>query len=410
MKVLIISQYFWPENFRINDLAQGLSQRGHEVTVLTGLPNYPEGRIFPGYSFFGKRRENYGGVTIVRVPMLPRGKGGGLGLLLNYLSFALSACLLAPFRCAGKYDVIFVYEPSPITVGLPALLLKKIKKTPIVFWVQDLWPESLSATGAIRARWILKLVEKLVRIIYRGCDLILVQSRAFISSVEMLGGARERVRYFPNSAEQLYKPVALLEDAPGQVALPQGFRVMFAGNIGAAQDFGMILAAAEKLRPYTDIQWLILGDGRMLPWVKEQIEMRGLGGAVHLLGQHPVESMPGYFALADAMLVTLRREPVFALTIPSKIQSYLACGKPIIAALDGEGARIVREASAGIVVPAEDSEGLANAVLEMYRMTEAERLAMGGRGLQYFRENFERKMLLGRLDGWLEELGRKVHQ
>ncbi|MDE2118963.1 MAG: glycosyltransferase family 4 protein, partial [Betaproteobacteria bacterium] len=200
------------------------------------------------------------------------------------------------------------------------------------------------------------------------------------------------------------------EDAPGRAALPQGFRVMFAGNIGAAQDFGMILAAAEKLRPYADIQWLILGDGRMLPWVKEQIEMRGLGGTVHLLGQHPVESMPGYFALADAMLVTLRREPVFALTVPSKIQSYLACGKPIIAALDGEGARIVREASAGIAVPAEDSEGLASAVLEMYRMTEAERQAMGGRGLQYFRENFEREMLLGRMDGWLEELGRKVRE
>lgn len=409
MKVLIISQYFWPENFRINDLAQGLCQLGHRVTVLTGQPNYPGGRFFPGYGFFKKPEEDYCGMRVVRVPLLPRGRGG-VSLMMNYLSFALSACLLAPFRCAGKYDVIFVYEPSPITVGLPALLLKKIKKTPIVFWVQDLWPESLSATGAIRARWILKLVEKLVRIIYRGCDLILVQSRAFISPVEMLGGVRERVRYFPNSAEELYRPIALQEDASGRAALPQGFRVMFAGNIGAAQDFGMILAVAEKLRPYTDIQWLILGDGRMLPWVKEQIEARGLGRAVHLLGQHPVESMPGYFALADAMLVTLRREPVFALTVPSKIQSYLACGKPIIAALDGEGARIVREASAGTAVPAEDSEGLANAVLEMYRMTEAERQAIGARGLQYFKENFEREMLLGRLDGWLDELGRKVHQ
>lgn len=409
MKILVVTQYFWPENFRINDLAQGLCQRGHRVTVLTGQPNYPGGRFFPGYGFFKRTKEDYCGVKVVRVPLLPRGRGG-VSLMLNYLSFALSACLLAPFRCAGEYDVIFVYEPSPITVGLPALLLKKIKKTPIVFWVQDLWPESLSATGAIRARWILKLVEKLVRIIYRGCDLILVQSRAFISPVEMLGGVRERVRYFPNSAEQLYRPIASREDAPGLAALAQGFRVMFAGNIGAAQDFGMILAVAEKLRPYTDIQWLILGDGRMLPWVKEQIEARGLGRAVHLLGQHPVESMPGYFALADAMLVTLRREPVFALTVPSKIQSYLACGKPIIAALDGEGARIVREASAGIAVPAEDSEGLANAVLEMYRMTEAERQAMGARGLQYFKENFEREMLLGRLDGWLEELGRKVRE
>ena len=410
MKLLIVSQYFWPENFRINDLALGLKRRGHEVTVLTGIPNYPSGHFYPGYGFFPPRREELEGVTVLRVPLVSRGRGKGLRLVLNYASFAIFASLLAPLRCRGDFDAILVYEPSPITVGLPALVLKKIKRAPVLFWVQDLWPESLSATGTIRARWILKLVEKLVRVIYRGCDLILVQSRAFIPSVEMLGAARERVRYFPNSAEELYKPVVVREGAPMRTALPRGFRVMFAGNIGVAQDFGTILAAAEKLRPHADIQWLVLGEGRMLSWVKEQIKMRGLDGAVHLLGQHPVESMPEYFALADAMLVTLRREPVFALTIPSKIQSYLACGKPIIAALDGEGARIVREAAAGIAVPAEDADALADAVLEMYRMTDAERQAMGGRGLRYFKGSFEREMLLARLDEWLGELKKKVHQ
>lgn len=401
--ILIVSQYFWPENFRINDLAQGLRQRGNRVTVLTGQPNYPEGRFFPGYGFFKKTQEEYCGMKVVRVPLLPRGNGG-ISLMLNYLSFALSACLFAPLRCTEKYDVIFVFEPSPITVCLPALLLRKIKQAPVVLWVQDLWPESLSATGAIRARWILKLVEKLVRFIYRGCDLILVQSRAFIPSVEKLGGARERVRYFPNSAEELYKPIILGEDAPGHASLPQGFRVMFAGSIGAAQDFGTILSAAEKLKQHADIQWLILGGGRMLPWVEEQIEVRALGRVFHLLGQHPVESMPGYFALADTMLVTLRREPVFALTIPAKIQSYLACGKPIIAALEGEGARIVQESGAGRAVPSGDADKLAGAVLEMYRMTEAERREMGEHGLRYFSENFERGMLLARLDGWLNDL------
>ena len=410
MRLLIVSQYFWPENFRINDLALGLKQRGHEVTVLTGIPNYPSGKFFPGYHYFSPRREEFEGIPVLRVPLVPRGQGKGLKLVLNFFSFAFFASLLAPLRCRGDFDAIFVYEPSPFTVGLPALVLKKIKRAPILFWVQDLWPESLSATGAIRAQWILKLVEKLVRVIYRGCDLILVQSRAFIPSVEVLGGARERVRYFPNSAEALYKPVAVQEEVPGRAALPQGFRVMFAGSVGAAQDFGTILAAAEKLLPYADIQWLILGDGRMLPWVKEQIELRGLGSTVHLLGQHPVESMPGYFALADAMLVTLRNEPVFALTIPSKIQSYLACGKPIIAALDGEGARVVQESGAGIAVPAADAEKLASAVLEIYRMTQAERRAMGEHGLKYFKENFEREMLLERLDGWLRELGEKVRQ
>ena len=409
MKILIVTQYFWPENFRINDIALGLKQRGHEVTVLTGIPNYPSGNYYPGYNLCSICKEDYWGVKVLRVPLVSRGQGKGLRLVLNYISFVIFACLFGPFRCSGEFDVVFVYEPSPITVGLPAVLLKKLKRAPMVLWVQDLWPESLSATGAIRSRWMLKMVEKLVGGIYQGCDLILVQSRAFIPSVEMLLTQQNRVLYFPNTAEKLYKPVALCEDATEQACLPRGFRVMFAGNIGTAQDFGVILAAAIKLKSYLDIHWLILGEGRELPWVKEQIEIMGLRGTVHLLGQHPVESMPNYFARADAMLVTLKREPVFALTIPSKIQSYLACGKPIIASLDGEGARIVRESGAGISVPAGDSESLARAVFTLYRMTESERQFMGKRGLQYFKDNFEREMLLGRLEKWLTELGGKVN-
>lgn len=407
MNVLIVSQYFWPENFRINDLVQGLCQRGHRVTVLTGLPNYPGGRILPSYGLFGKRREEYCGATVVRVPMLPRGNGGGLRLLSNYLSFAFSAGILGPFRCRERYDVIFVYEPSPITVGLPALVLKKLKKVPIAFWVQDLWPESLSATGAVSSPWILRQVERLVRFIYRGCDRVLVQSEAFIPSIEKLGVSRDRIAYFPNSAEDLYEPVTLPEDAPERASLPHGFRVMFAGNIGAAQDFGTILGAAERLKSYPDIHWLILGDGRMLPWVREQIEERGLGASVHLLGRYSVEAMPRYFSLADAMLVTLKKEPIFALTIPSKLQSYLACGRPIIAALDGEGARVVQEASAGVVAPAEDADGLAEAVLRMYRMDAGTREQTGLNGLWYFKAHFERAMLLDRLEGWLHELKEK---
>lgn len=404
MKILIVSQYFWPEDFRINDLALGLKDKGHKITVLTGLPNYPSGSFFPGYGFFRKLRENYEGIEVVRVPLIPRGKGSGVRLALNYFSFVFFACLLSPFCCRRKYDVIFVYEPSPITVGLPALLLKKLKQAPIVFWVQDLWPESLSATGAVKSAWILRLVEGLVKYIYQGCDLILVQSKAFYAPIEKLGVDKARIQYFPNSAEALYKPVVLEHDAAEIAAMPNGFRVMFAGNIGAAQDFGTILGAAEKLKSYPDIHWLILGDGRMLPWVKDQIAKRGLGGTFHLLGRHPVEAMPRYFALADAMLVTLKKEPIFSLTIPAKVQSYLACGKPLIAALDGEGARIVQEAGAGLTPAAENSEDLANSVLEMYRMSPAERLAMGELGKQYFELNFERSILFDRLDKWFDNL------
>jgi colanic acid biosynthesis glycosyl transferase WcaI len=404
MRLLIVSQYFWPENFRINDLVIGLKQRGHEVTVLTGMPNYPEGNFYPGYGFFFPCGEDFEGIPVLRVPLVPRGRGKGLMLAMNFLSFAVFASLLAPWRCRGDFDVIFVYEPSPITVALPALLLKKIRKIPVVLWVQDLWPESLSATGAVHSPLILHWVGKLVRFIYRRCDRVLVQSEGFIVPVLAMGAAPGSVLYFPNNAEALYKPVTLSDDAPERAGMPSGFRVMFAGNIGEAQDFGTILSAAEKVKNYPDIHWLILGDGRMSAWVRTQITRRGLGATVHLLGKHPVESMPRYFSLADALLVTLKNEPVFSLTIPGKVQSYLACGKPIIAALDGEGARIVRESGAGLTATAENPDALAKAVLEMYGMSVSARQVMGERGLDYFRRHFERDMLLSRLDGWLKDL------
>ena len=403
MNILIVSQYFWPEDFRINDLAAGLVERGHRVTVFTGKPNYPGGRFFPGYGFFGRAREERGGTRIIRVPLIPRGAGGRARLALNYLSFALFASLLAPLRCRGAFDAILVYEPSPVTVGLPALVLKRLTGAPVLFWVQDLWPESVSATGAVRSRWILKTIERLVRFIYRGCDLLLVQSKAFINPVRGLGVPAERVVYFPNTAEDFYRPVAVEAAAPERARLSPGFRVMFAGNIGAAQDFGTILSAAQLLQEYADIRWVILGDGRALPWVDSEIRRRGLQASIDLLGRHPVESMPRWFALADAMLVTLRKDPIFDMTIPTKAQSYLACARPIVAALEGEGARVIREAGAGIVVACGDAAALAEAVMALRRMPETERRAMGERGRRYFEAHFERERLLGRLEGWLAE-------
>ncbi|HUF80087.1 MAG TPA: glycosyltransferase family 4 protein [Burkholderiales bacterium] len=406
MRVLIVTQYFWPEVFRINDLALGLRERGHDVTVFTGKPNYPEGRFFPGYGFFGRATEDYHGVRVIRAPLLPRGGGGRVSLFFNFASFALFGSLLAPLRCGGRYDAILVYEPSPVTVGLPALVLKRVKHSPVLFWAQDLWPETLSATGAVRAPWVLSMVDRLVRFIYRHCDLVLVQSRAFAPHVQAQGVPAEKIRYYPNSAEALYRAAAVEPQAPERGLLPPGFRVMFAGNIGAAQDFETILAAAERLRAERGIHWVIVGDGRRQPWVEAEIGRRDLGATVHLLGRHPVESMPRFFALADALLVTLRNEPIFSLTIPTKIQSYLACGRPIVAALDGEGARVVRESGAGLAVRAGTAGALADAVLRLHRMPAAEREAMGRRGREYFEAHFERSMLLSRLEQWMLELAR----
>ncbi len=404
LRLLVISQYFWPESFIINDLVQGLTERGFQVTVLTTIPNYPTGRFFPGYGLWRKRKEDFHGARIIRVPQIPRGQGKGVRLAANFLSFALAASLMGPLLCRERYDLILVFEPSPVTVGLPALVMKKVTKAPIAFWVQDLWPESLSATGAVRSSWLLKQVERLVRFIYRHCDLVLAQSTAFFPSIENLGVIKERLRYLPNFAEDLYQPMQLPPDAPERAMLPTGFKVMFAGNLGTAQDFPTILAAATKLRAHADIHWLILGDGRQRGWIEEQIKAQGLQASVHLLGRHPKESMPRFFALADALLVTLKKDPIFALTVPAKVQSYLACAKPIIAALDGEGSRIVTEAAAGLAVPAEDPEALAQAVLALAALDDGQRQAMGQNGRTCFEQNFDRTMLLDRLTGWLRAM------
>jgi colanic acid biosynthesis glycosyl transferase WcaI len=410
VKILIVTQYFWPESFPINDLVLGLRERNHRITVLTGIPNYPEGRVLSGYGLLKNRKQDYHGIKVFRVPLVPRGRGGGFRLVLNYCSFALCASILAPFVCRDTYDLIFVYEPSPITVGLPALVLKRLKSAPILFWMQDLWPESLSATGAVRSKRILKMVARLVRFIYRGCDRILIQSRAFSPQVESLGVKSERIFYYPNSAEEFYRPMQLDADAPECSLMPSGFRVMFAGNVGAAQDFATILKAASKLKGYPDIHWLIVGDGRMRPWVETQVQRRGLKENMHLLGRHPVQTMPRFFSLADVLLVTLRKDPIFELTIPSKVQPYLACAKPIIAALDGEGARVIKEAEAGVVCPSGDPEALREAVLALYSMSKKEREAMGLRGRDYFEKHFERTMLLDRLEKWMQELLEGVGQ
>lgn len=404
MRILLLTQYFWPENFPINDIVRGLRDRGHELQVLTGMPNYPEGRLFPGYRKFHPISDSFDGIPVARVPLITRGRGQGWRLALNYLSFAAAATTLGPRRCQGHPDVILVYQLSPVTVGIPALVLKRIKNAPILLWVQDLWPESLAATGAVRAPWILNAVGTLTRHIYRNCDRIAIQSRAFIEPIRALGVDPQRIRYLPNSAETLYQPVTVEPEAPERALVPQGFCVMYAGNIGAAQDFGTILAAAEQLKSQTHIHWVILGDGRQRAWVEQRVRERALETTVHLIGRHPKEAMPRLFALADALLVSLREEPIFALTIPTKVQSYLACGRPIIAALDGEGARVIEEAQAGLTVPASNPERLAKAVLALSRMDPAQRQTMGMNGLAYARRHFDPEVLLDRLECFMREV------
>lgn len=403
LRILVLSQYFWPEDFRINDLALALQERGHHVEVLTGIPNYPEGRAYPGYSLLRPREESYHGIRVRRVPLLTRGRARGMRLALNYASFALSASVLGPLAARGDYDVILVFEVSPVTVGIPALVLKRITGAALLFWVLDPWPEVLRDTGVVSSEVVLAAVRRLARRIYRGSDRVLVSSEGFLRPVSELAGGEARVRYFPQSAEPFYRPLSP-HQTEGVPPLPSGFRVMVAGNIGTSQDFPTLLAAAELLRGEGDIHWIVVGDGRMRGWVEEQVRQRGLQSVVHLMGRHPAERMPHFFAHADVLLASLRRAPVYAYTLPAKIQSYLACARPLIAGMDGEGARVVMESGAGLSCPAEDPLALADAVLALRALSAEERAAMGFRGRGYFLEHFERERLTTRLERWMREV------
>lgn len=402
MKILLITQYFWPENFRINDLAVGLKERGNEVHVLTGKPNYPGGNFYPGYSFFNKREENWQGIKIHRSPLVTRGNGSGIKLMTNYLSFALLASLRSLFL-NEKYDLIFVYEPSPITVGIPAVILSKRLKIPIYFWVQDLWPESVSAAGQLNNRFVLKQLDKVTRWIYRNSKKILIQSEGFRQYILDQGVENDKIIYYPNSTESFYNIVRPKEEIVKLVPKVP-FCVMFAGNIGEAQDFESIIEAARIVKEKnSDIHFVILGNGRKKDFVAQKVDEYGLNSNFHLLGAFPVDSMPDFFAIGDALLVSLKKSKIFSLTIPSKVQSYLACGRPIIGALDGEGAKVILKANAGLVATASNPKALADIILELYSLSPQKRQEMSINARKYFEENFEREVLLDKLIGIFKE-------
>jgi colanic acid biosynthesis glycosyl transferase WcaI len=402
LRILVVSQYFWPENFRINDLVKEWVQRGHEVTVLTGIPNYPAGKVFDTYRQQPNAFAEYQGAKVFRVPMFPRGTGG-LRLMLNYLSFVLGGVFWGPWRLRGvQADAIFVFEPSPVSVVLPAVWLGKIKKAPVVFWALDLWPETLAAIGVVRSPRVLAWVGNLVRFIYNRCTLVLGQSHGFLGSIAKYCDDKAKIRYFPSWAEDVFTNSSV-ELAPEVPDLPDTFTVVFAGNIGKAQDMPAVLDAADRLKENAGIRWVIVGDGRNSEWLWSEVVRRGLDEQVLVVGRFPVERMPSFYAHADALLVSLKRDPVFSMTIPGKVQSYLMAGMPLLGMLDGEGATVIREAQAGLTCDAGDSEGLAEAVQALAAMPLEERQQLGMNGRRYAEQEFGRTELIDRLETMLAE-------
>lgn len=387
-RILLISPHFYPENFKCNDVAFELARRGYDVTVLSDIPNYPAGKFDQGYGLFKRRREVVDGVKVIRTAVLPRGNGSGKMLALNYMSFAFTSCVRALFMgLFRRYDVILVHETSPITVGLPAVIIKKLQpKSKLLFWVLDLWPESLQVAGGINNKYVLGAFEWVAKLCYRNSDKILISSNGFKKSICEKGDFADKIVYFPNWAED-----SLTGNADYVLPeLPEGFKVMFAGNIGEAQDFDHTMEAAKilKERGEKDIHFVLVGDGRKRAWVEEYIATNQLKDTVHWVGRHPLESMGKFFASADVLYFALKDSVIFNLTCPAKLQAYMSVGKPVLAMINGEGAEIVEEAGCGLAVPAGASEALADAICKMAKMSSSELEEMGKNGKKYCEENF----------------------
>ena len=402
MRVLLLTQYIDPEPFPINAMLRSWKAAGAEITVLTGQPNYPDGVVYPGFRAWGVTEGRIlGEIPVFRVPTIPRGSRSALRLFANYLFFVFVSLTLGVWLLRGRrFDVVFVYAPSPITQSIAGAALARLKRARLVTWVQDLWPQSLEATGFVRNRSLLRGAEAGVRWIYRCHDLLLGQSEAFVSAIKAMAPGVP-VRYLPNPGGG-GEPGAELARGK-ELRLGPGFNVVFAGNLGSVQSLETIIDAADRLRAHTGIRFVLVGSGSRAAWLAGEVARRKLEN-VDLPGRFPRHHMEGILSQADAVLVTLSRSPILAQTVPSKIQGYLASGRPILAALDGEGARVVEELGAGLSSPAEDAEALAANVLRLEAMSERERAQMGEAGRSGFERHFHPDAVAGTLMRMLREL------
>jgi colanic acid biosynthesis glycosyl transferase WcaI len=402
MRILIVTPHYWPEAFRITEVAEELVGRGHRVEVLTNLPNYPGGRFFEGFGLGGPYEQERGGVRVHRVPEVPRGLGGSFRLALNYLSFALFASLRALSLATRRWDVVFVFGVSPVTAILPAALLRAVRGVPVVTWVQDLWPESIAAVGFQRIPGVYLLAEAISGWLYRRCDRVLGTSRAFGGRLAPRGVRPERFGYLPQWADSVFDS-PWPQSASVPAGWPDGFVVLFAGNLGRAQGLATLIEAAERLRAEPELRWVLLGDGSLRAWLEGEVARRGLSDRVVLLGRRPVGEMPAFYARAGALLVSLAADEAMALTVPAKLQSCLAAGRPVIGSIDGEAARLIEESGAGWAAAAGDAAGLADAVLRLSRLSREEREALGARGRAFARLHFDRSRCLDELERVLTE-------
>lgn len=356
MNILIVCQYYYPEQFRVVDICETLSLIGNDITVLTGLPNYPRGKILPEYRWFRKRQEIVNGVNVIRVPIIGRGNSF-VRLALNYISFVVTSVLKVLFM-KKSFDVVFVYQLSPVTMVVPALLYKKLTGKKVLLYCLDIWPESIAVAGIGHSSIIYKLLLSLTRKIYQNVDKVLVSSRYFIDYLsDVIGLEKNSIDYLPQYAEEIY-----LTKCENVHETDENINLLFAGNIGEMQSVETIIKAAAEIREIQNIKWHIVGDGSARIKCEELVKKLNLENSIIFYGHRPMTEMSVFYSKSAALLVTLKDDTFISNTLPGKIQSYMAAGKPIIGAVNGEARTVIEESGCGLCCVAEDYIGLAKNV------------------------------------------------
>jgi glycosyltransferase involved in cell wall biosynthesis len=384
MRILMLTQWFDPEpTFKGLTFAKELVKLGHEVEVLTGFPNYPGGKLYPGYRVKALQRETVDGISIIRVPLFPSHDGSSMKRMLNYASFAISAALLGPLLVKPA-DVMYVYHP-PATVAFPAVILKLFRRIPFVYDIQDLWPDTLRATGMLNNKFLLKIVDGWCRLTYRIADRIVVLSPGFQAKLQERGVPGKKVDVIYNWCDE--SQITTMDRSKAEEHEPRmagRFNVVFAGTMGKAQALDAVLDAAALVAPsMPKVQFVFIGGGIDSERLKRIAEERRLG-TVLFLPRRPATEIGSVLSMADVLLVHLKNDRLFEITIPSKTQAYLAAGRPILMAVKGNAAELVEKVGVGLTCTPEDARSLASAVESLARMPKEKREAMGERGKQYY--------------------------
>ena len=398
MKILVVCQHYWPENFRINDIVKGFLERGAEVDVLCGQPNYPAGEFFEGYDSHTVKEEKHDGVTVYRTFEIKRGNNSNIRIFLNYITFPIAGWFRAGKLMNKGYDRIFIYEISPVYMAIPGLRIGKKRHIPTVMYVLDIWPQNLYSVLDIRNRFLRRILYRTSMKVYEKPDRLITVSekmRQYFS--EKLGRPEDQITVVPQSPEKLY------EERKSNPQLRKkykgGFNIVFTGNISPAQNFDMVTDAAVILKEegFSDIRFIIVGDGMSANDLRESVEHKGLQDMFFFEGFRPIGEMPEYADIADALLATLKSEGVEDFSIPAKVTSYMASGKPLLIAMEGEINGIVQEAACALTSDPDEPEELSSNIRRLYRMSEEERKEMGERAFAYQQEHFERNKTIDQI-------------